>query len=119
MAARSLMAFSDHLDKATFEELKEIMEEDFEVLLETYLLDSNSKLAALQEAFKQKDLAAIREISHGFKGSSLNIGAQALASLCAGIEDLSRESKFAEALVLLQQVIAEYESVKVLIEEKT
>jgi len=112
------MLFSDHLDAATFDELKEIMEEDFVVLLETYLMDSDAKLLALKDAFEQKELEVIREVSHGFKGSSLNIGAHPLAGICAKIEDYSREEKLDEALALLPEVVAEFQNVRTFIAEK-
>ncbi|MFT7687776.1 MAG: chemotaxis protein histidine kinase CheA [Candidatus Azotimanducaceae bacterium] len=109
------MGFADHLDKATFDELKEIMEEDFTVLLETYLLDSDTKLVALKASFEQRELEMIREVSHGFKGSSLNIGAHTLAGLLTKIEDYSREADLDNALILLPDVIAEYQQVSTFI----
>jgi len=109
---------NEHIDHAIMNELQEIMEDDFSVLLETYLVDSQSKLDALDQAFILRDLDKIRDIAHGFKGSSLNMGAHVLAGFCASVEDLAKELDFDGAQKASSKIITEFEQVKVIIEQK-
>lgn len=109
---------NEHVDEAILVELQEIMEDDFPVLLETYIVDSQTKLEALNEAFTLQDLDKIRNVAHGFKGSSLNMGAHALAGLCASVEDFARNSEFENAEMVASKIGVEFEHVKSIIEQK-
>lgn len=75
-----------HLDYDALNALKEVMEDDFGLLIETYLRDSTDRLLSLQQMIGGENLDAIRRTAHSFKGSSSNLGAVHLASLCAVIE---------------------------------
>ena len=108
----------NHLDPEIFAELEEIMEGDFSVLLETYLSDSKSKLDSLGEAFQQEDVKKVRDIAHGFKGSSLNIGAHLLAQLCEEVENFARDEKLGEASQVSPKIMSEFQEVKGFIEQK-
>lgn len=109
---------NEHVDHSILIELQEIMEDDFTMLLETYLTDSKNKLDALEQAFTLQDLDKIRDISHGFKGSSLNMGAHVLAGFCASVEDLARKPDFEGAQKASSKIFEEYEQVKIIIEQK-
>ncbi|MBL4681181.1 MAG: Hpt domain-containing protein [Pseudomonadales bacterium] len=112
------MGQNEHIDHAIMIELQEIMEDDFSVLLETYLVDSQAKLDALDHAFILQDLNKIRDVAHGFKGSSLNMGAHILAGFCASVEDLARALDFDGARKASSKIIEEFEQVKIIIEQK-
>ena len=101
-----------HVDMAMLGELREIMEEDFNILIETYLEDSKTRLIAINEAFNEKDSEALRGAAHSFKGSSSNVGAIFLADLCKTVEDLGREGRVDDAQGLLNKIDAEFVSVK-------
>ena len=70
-----------HLDMATLSELKELMADEYVVLLETYLNDSAGNLDSIEAAVTQGSAVELRESAHNFRGSSSNIGAVRLATL--------------------------------------
>ncbi|HEY8942232.1 MAG TPA: Hpt domain-containing protein [Cellvibrio sp.] len=76
----------DHLDYDTLDTLKQVMEDDFNLLIETFRQDSIERLKKLHEVVQGNDADLIRRAAHSFKGSSSNIGAQQLSALCAALE---------------------------------
>lgn len=84
---------SERLDHDLLKELEILMEEDFSVLLETYLQDSQARFFDVTEAWEAGDLERLRRSVHSLKGASSNIGAAALAALCNELEDLARDGR--------------------------
>jgi HPt (histidine-containing phosphotransfer) domain-containing protein len=80
------MSVTQHLSYDALSALKEVMEDDFNFLIETFIQDSEDRLASLHELVGGDDVDAIRRASHSFKGSCSNLGALRLASLCAAAE---------------------------------
>ena len=80
------MNVNQHLDFDALNTLKEIMEDDFVFLIETFLQDSASRVTTLAELMDGQDSDAIRRAAHSFKGSCSNVGALHLASLCGHLE---------------------------------
>ncbi len=76
----------DHLDYETLHTLKQVMEDDFGLLIETFRQDSTERLKKLYEVVQGTDADSIRRSAHSFKGSSSNVGAQQLSALCAVLE---------------------------------
>lgn len=109
---------TQHLDEEMIIELQEIMEDEFDVLLQTYLSDAILKLESIDSALSEGDQDKLRESAHSLKGSSSNIGALPLSGLCADIENLARENLISEAQKIIGGVKAEYECVRCLLEEK-
>lgn len=50
-------------------------------LIEAYLHDTEARLAAIREAFRKGDAATLARTAHSAMGSSLSVGAEALAAL--------------------------------------
>ena len=61
-------------------------EEDVAGLLEIFLGDSMEQLDVIRGHLGTGDLHALGRAAHTLKGSSLNMGAQDLASACAALE---------------------------------
>ena len=101
-----------HLDMVAIEELKEVMEDEFPVLIETYLRDSVVRLDMIQMALERNDADALRKAAHSFKGSSGNIGACQLEQLCAQLEKLGNCGDVTEAQDLFPMIKSEYHEVK-------
>lgn len=76
----------EHLDSETLNTLKQVMEDDFGLLIETFKQDSADRLKKLYEVIQGTDADLIRRAAHSFKGSSSNIGAQQLSTMCATLE---------------------------------
>lgn len=83
-----------HLDYDALNALKDVMENDFGLLIETYLKDSSDRLSALQTLIAGNNADSIRRTAHSFKGSSSNLGALHLAGLCAVIERKALDHNF-------------------------
>jgi HPt (histidine-containing phosphotransfer) domain-containing protein len=65
-------------------------ENDFlDVVIKGFILEGEQLLAAMQEALLKKDYAAFKELAHALKGSSGNLGAEALFQVCRDISQLS------------------------------
>lgn len=73
-----------HLDYDVLSALQEVMEEEYPLLLDTFLTDSEVRLSELHKA---ADPAQLGQAAHSFKGSSSNMGATALADLCRQLEE--------------------------------
>ena len=112
------MESNPHIDAAMLAELEEIMEDEFGVLLETYLADAVIRLDSIDSAMSAQDIGLLRESAHSLKGSSSNIGALQLSGLCASIEDLARDNHMDEAVTIVPGARAEYEKVKMLLEQR-
>ncbi len=108
----------EHLDYDTLNTLKQVMEDDFALLIDTFVQDSTDRISTLREVIKGSDTDLIRRAAHSFKGSSSNVGALRLSALCSFVEkkalennleglasDLdSIEQEFAQVLVLLRSL---------------
>ena len=81
------------LNLTTLNELKEMLEEGLDELLDEYLIDTPSQLAQLREAVEAGDINAIASVAHTLKGSSGNLGINAVYLLC---QELEQEAKAGE-----------------------
>lgn len=101
-----------HLDLEALSTLKEIMEDDFGLLIDTFINDSSERLATLAQEIERGDSDAVRRSAHSFKGSSSNIGALRLAELCLIIESQGNEGNLVGLEDHLKVVNQEFELVK-------
>lgn len=103
---------TDSVNLAMLDELKMLMEDDFSILLETYIQDSDQRLEALDSAITSSNSSEVRELAHSFKGSSANLGAQPLADICMKLETMGREGSLAGADVAYEELKNEYNQVR-------
>lgn len=82
---------NDSLDLRALTELQDIMEEDFTLLIETFISDADDRMNDIVQAVG--DWQRLRRAAHAFKGSSSNIGAIKLAQLCKALEHYAIEVK--------------------------
>jgi HPt (histidine-containing phosphotransfer) domain-containing protein len=94
------------------------MEDEFPVLLDTFMADSAERLRQIQQAHVQADGQALRLAAHSFKGSCSNMGAPLLAGLCKQLEDIARRDQLTDAPVLIQQIEQEYGLVRDLLQDE-
>lgn len=74
------------LDTAMIADLKDILEDEFEELIETYIQDTQRKLVMLSEYQRLRQADEIRKITHSLKGASVNLGLNHLGTLCFQVE---------------------------------
>jgi HPt (histidine-containing phosphotransfer) domain-containing protein len=106
------------IDEQMWAELKDIMEEDFGLLLETFLSDAEERLVCLGEAIDVMDAAALRESAHSFKGSCGNIGAMRLSSMASSLEQQVASIDWAVAKTSLVEMQREYLQVQQFIQQE-
>ncbi|MDH5545800.1 MAG: Hpt domain-containing protein [Gammaproteobacteria bacterium] len=75
------------LDLQALEELREVMEDDFSLLIQTFLNDAPVRIDELKSALSAGDVLGLEKPAHTLKGSSSNIGATALSRACAKLVD--------------------------------
>ncbi|PCJ49989.1 MAG: histidine kinase [Gammaproteobacteria bacterium] len=102
---------TSRINKQMIEELKDIMEEDFPLLIDTFITDSDKRLNDLQLAVSQQNAVSIRELAHGFKGSSSNLGAEKLAEISFSLETMGRTEQLVAAENTLKDLADEYKIV--------
>nr|WP_298172522.1 Hpt domain-containing protein [uncultured Pseudomonas sp.] len=107
-----------HLDNAVLAALQDVMEDEYPVLLDTFLADSEERLRLLRQAERTGDAQNLRLAAHSFKGSCSNMGASMLAGLCKQLEEVGRRELLAEAPELIEQVEREFAIVRILLKSE-
>lgn len=105
------MTDEPHLDEEALAELQDVMEDEFEVLIQTYLADSRTRLQSLREALEAGDPDAFAKTAHSFKGSCINIGAPHLGALCMEAEQAGKQENLGQAETLVQAIEREFSEV--------
>lgn len=95
------MSEGNRIDSDLVEELRELMEGDFDTLLNTFISDSETKLTAIENAIAAENCDDLRRTSHSLKGSSSNLGAIYLSDLCFELEKLGRDNRLDQAPAIL------------------
>ncbi|UVE16369.1 Hpt domain-containing protein [Pseudomonas sp. LS44] len=103
-----------HLDSNVLLALQDVMEDEYPLLLDTFLADSEERLRSLQAASQHADAQAMRLAAHSFKGSCSNMGARLLAGLCKQLEDLARQERLDQAPAVIEQIEREFAIVRIL-----
>ncbi len=103
----------EHLDYDILNTLKQVMEDDFALLIDTFVQDSTDRIQTLHNVIQGTDADLVRRAAHSFKGSSSNIGAIHLSSLCAAMEKKALAGSFdglQDDLQLVEQEFAQVET---------
>lgn len=85
------MDISAHLDLDSLETLRDIMEEEFDDLIQLFLCDGGRRLPAMMLAWETRNTTGLRMEAHSFKGSSANICAARLSNLNTALENRLRD----------------------------
>ena len=101
-----------HLDSTQLQELKEVLEDEFRVLVETYLQDAQLRLNLIRAALQGADNDGGRQAAHSLKGASANLGANRLSSLCERMEHSAKVGQIAECGPLAAEIEADFGHVK-------
>jgi signal transduction histidine kinase/DNA-binding response OmpR family regulator len=107
---------TDPLDQSVLMNLRELQEEGEPDILaelgELFLEDVPPQLEALREAIEGGNAPSLERVAHTLKGSSSNMGALRMATLCADLEDIGRSGDLSRAPVLLERLEAEFGRVR-------
>lgn len=102
---------TDPIDRATFERLLEMTGSDLEFLdelVDTYLDDGATQIAALEAAVAAGSVEELVRPAHSLKGSSLNIGALRLGELSRGLEEAARGGAADDAARAVTEIAAAF-----------
>ncbi|MEE2731454.1 Hpt domain-containing protein [Ketobacter sp.] len=102
---------ADHLDIGALQDLKEIMENEFETLVNTFISDSQNKVDELDAVLQQQDCDALRKVAHSLKGSSSNVCAFRLSELARQLEMMGKEETLEGADQVLSALRVEFRAV--------
>ncbi|WP_296237117.1 Hpt domain-containing protein [Psychrobacter sp. UBA5136] len=89
-----------------FEDMRELLEEDFTDLIEVYFTDSHERIAKLRRAQQDEDNANGYELAHALKGASANLGATRLTRLSSQLQEACRERLISDQAQLIEKVAA-------------
>ncbi len=98
-----------HLDYDVLSGLQYIMEDQYPLLLDTFLDDSQKLLSRLHEA---RTAQALGEAAHTLKGSSSNMGALELADLCRQLEERAQQIPLSGLEELVDRIEQEFMTVR-------
>ncbi|PTY36758.1 hypothetical protein BGP77_05575 [Saccharospirillum sp. MSK14-1] len=103
-----------HLDDAALTDLRDLLEDDFSDLIETFLGDARERyteLVALNQ-HPEPDAQTVRGTAHSFKGSCLNVGVTRLAQLCRRLEEMANADQLDSVDSLLADIGTELTEVE-------
>ncbi|MDP0561277.1 MAG: response regulator [Candidatus Endonucleobacter sp. (ex Gigantidas childressi)] len=81
--------------------LKDLMEEDFDDLLESYIEDAPNLFDDIQSSSRQADLEVLARAAHTLKSSSQNLGAIRLSTIAMRIEADANKGSLSEAAMMI------------------
>jgi HPt (histidine-containing phosphotransfer) domain-containing protein len=85
-------------------------------LITLYLQEVPAQLAALHEAVAQGDAARVAEVAHGLRGSSAQLGATRMASLCTSLQDDAGTQNLSRAAARVADLTREFSHVQAALE---
>lgn len=106
------MTDKPHLDEEALAELRDVMEDEFDILINTYIMDSSDRIAHLRSALEQEDADRFSKSAHSLKGSCINIGAPRLGELCFEAEKAGHDNRLQEAAGMVDAIESEFRTVE-------
>ncbi len=109
------------LDGDAFAALKELGEDDGDGefltgIIQQFIEDASSRMGALRSAVRAGDAVTLEKTAHSLKSSSAYVGALTMAELCKELQELGRSGKVGGAVELVEQLCAEFDRVREVLE---
>jgi histidine phosphotransfer protein HptB len=108
------------VNREMLSELRELLADNFNELIDRYFSDSKARFTTLEQATSSLDFKVIQYEAHGIKGSSRNMGANRLASILERVEQLGATQQpqdlsvlFAQAKIEFARVISDLEQFRI------
>lgn len=96
------------IDAEVLEDLRELLGDEVDRLVDIFLDDTPRLLLALENAVEGPDYVALREAAHSLKSSSANLGAMSLSAAARRIETGARERNLERPAVAVALVTNEF-----------
>ena len=87
-----------------FDDMRELLEEDFVDLIQVYFTDSHERIVKLRRAQQEDDNANGYELAHALKGASANLGATQLTRLSSQLQEACRARLIGDQAGLVEDV---------------
>ena len=87
-----------------FEDMRDLLEEDFADLIQVYLVDSRQRISKLRVAQQEQDNTNGFEIAHALKGASANLGATQVMNLSGQLQERCREQLVSKQADLIENI---------------
>ena len=95
-----------------FDDMRDLLEEDFVDLIQVYFTDSQQRIADLRNAQQKGDNTNGYEVAHALKGASANLGATQLMHLSGQLQEACRERLISDKAELIEAVAAALQRVE-------
>ena len=97
-----------HLHTRTIEELRELMQEKFEAIIQTYMRDTPIRFKTMRDAITANDAEQLYRAAHSLKSASASLGASCLSELARQLEFMGRKEDLKDARDLFNEAVREY-----------
>lgn len=87
-----------------FEDMRDLLEEDFADLIQVYLADSRQRISTLRVAQQEQDNTNGFEIAHALKGASANLGATQVMTLSSKLQERCHEQLISKQADLIENI---------------
>lgn len=91
-----------------FEDMRDLLEEDFADLVEVYFTDAQQRIIKLRQAQQEADNANGYELAHALKGASANLGTTQLMNLSSQLQELCREQRISDSAPLIEVIATRF-----------
>ena len=100
----NVQADEEIINHEQFEDMRDLLEEDFADLIQVYLADSRQRISTLRVAQQEQDNTNGFEIAHALKGASANLGATQVMTLSSQLQERCREQLISEQADLIENI---------------
>lgn len=80
------------LDYSTISELKELLEDDFNDVIDIYIKSTTKIIEKMILAYNTEDHSEIQRLAHSLKSSSSNVGAKKISTLAKDLEEIDMKN---------------------------
>ena len=87
-----------------FIDMRDLLEDDFAELIQSYTTDSEQRIVALRTALANNDNANGFEAAHSLKGASATLGATQLEVLCGELQDRCRQQNIGAQATVIEKI---------------
>ncbi|PID37536.1 MAG: hypothetical protein CR966_01390, partial [Pseudomonadales bacterium] len=99
------------INEEQWEEMLDLLEEDFVELVEQYLVDSRARVETIEQAHKAANNELGLEEAHTLKGASANLGMDALAKYCFDMQNICHANMIGDAYNVVADIQEEFAKV--------
>ena len=100
------------IDEEQFADMRELLEDDFVNLIQTYILDSEQRIEVMRTAQAENDNASGFDAAHALKGASATLGTTQLVVLSDQLQESCRTQNIGEQTELIDQMVVALHNVE-------